>query len=374
MTSDRGLLGFAKLKVAAAVVGVLAASLVGAVAFGAIGAPSVEGVDNGFGEVTEETTVINTNLTIYNPNPVGVQLGGTTINYTVRMNDVPMAEGGGQGLSITTGNSTEAFTTKMDNGQIPPWWASHINNGEQTTVTINATVETSVLGERQFDLTQERKVKTNIIGEFNSDKTRPVNAENTPPTASNPILYINRTRADWGQATNTETPIDMQFQVYNPQLEPYVITELGYEITMNDLNVGEGTTDNSYVIPGGDTKTLQAQAIIRNQKLDEWWVSHLRNDQVTNLKIEFYARVELPTGNTIRVPLDRLTYEETIETDIFGNKNASGGGSGQATPTPSGEATPTPTTTPTPTDGGIIDTPTPTPGDDSTPTPTDDLI
>ena len=32
----------------------------------------------------------------------------------------------------------------------------------------------------------------------------------------------------------------MAFVVYNPTLEPYVITELGYEITMNDVAVGEG--------------------------------------------------------------------------------------------------------------------------------------
>ncbi|MEF8808618.1 MAG: hypothetical protein V5A53_11170, partial [Natronomonas sp.] len=84
MTSDRGIFGLAKLKVVAAVLGVLTASLLGAVAFGVLGAPSVEAVDNEFGEVTEETTVIHTDLVINNPNPVGVRLGDTQINYTVR--------------------------------------------------------------------------------------------------------------------------------------------------------------------------------------------------------------------------------------------------------------------------------------------------
>ena len=360
MTTDRGLLGVANLKVAAAVVGVLVASLVGAFALGAVGAPSVVGVENRFGNVTDETTVIHTDLVVHNPNPIGVQLGDTEIDYTVRMNDVPMAEGGGVGLDVDTGNSTQAFTSEMNNTRIPPWWKSHVNNGERTVVSINATVETSVLGNREFDVTQQREIETDLIGQFNSNETRPVEAENPPPTASNPILYVNRTGAAWGQATERETPIDMEFEVYNPQVEPYVVTEVGYEITMNDVQVGEGRSEDSYVIPGGGTETLETRTLMQNQRLDDWWVPHLRNDQVTDLRIEFYALVEPPTGNTVRVPLDELTYEETIETDIFGTKNQTNGG-GEPGENADGDGD---TATPTPTDD---ETPTPS---DSTPTPT----
>jgi LEA14-like dessication related protein len=364
MPPERGQLGLATWKVTAVVVGLLVASLVGAVAVGVLGAPTVEDVENRFGEVTNETTVVHTDLVVHNPNPVGIRLGDTEINYTVRMNGVPMAEGGGVGLNLRTGNSTQQFTTEMDNDQIPPWWRSHVNADERTVVTINATVRTSVLGERQFDVTQEREIETDIIGQFNSEETRPVEAENPPPTASNPILYVNRTAADWGQATERRTPIDMQFVVFNPQLEPYVVTELGYEITMNDVQVGEGRSQDNYVIPGGGTGTLETTTFIRNDRLDEWWVTHLRNDQVTDLRIEFYALVELPTGQSVRVPLDELTYEETIETDIFGTKNASGAdGADRGTPTDDSSETPT-------ADGETTATPTPTPTSSPTSTPT----
>ena len=362
MTADRGQLGAVNLKVAAAVVGVLVASLVGAFALGAVGAPSVVGVENRFGNVTDETTVIHTDLVVNNPNPVGVQLGDTRIDYTVRMNEVPMAEGGGVGLDVGTGNSTQSFTSEMDNGQIPTWWRSHVNDGERTVVSINATVQTSVLGDREFDVTQQREIETDLIGQFNSNETRPVEAEDPPPTASNPLLYVNRTGAAWGQATERETPIDMEFEVYNPQVEPYVITEVGYEITMNDVQVGEGRSDDSYVIPGGGTETLRTRTLMRNQRLDDWWVTHLRNDQVTDLRIEFHALVELPTGNTVRVPLDELTYQETVETDIFGTKNqtdsraSNGSNADGATTTPAGGGTPASASTPTATDGeGSID-------------------
>ncbi len=386
-----------RLKVAGAVVGVLVASLVGAVALGVLGTPAVEAVDNRFGEVDNETTVIDTDLVVDNPNPVGVQLGNTTINYTVRMNDVAMAVGGREGLGVEPGNSTLEFTTRMDNERIPTWWVTHVNGDERTVVTINATVRTSLLGERQFDITQEQEVETDIIGQFNSDETRPVEADDPPPGVRNPILYVNRTSASWGEATAETTPIDMEFLVYNPKTVPFTVTELGYEITMNGVAVGEGRTEEATAIPPGGTETIRTETLIRNGNLDDWWVTHLRNDQVTDLRIEFYAVVSgelLPQD--VRVPLDELTYERTIETDIFGNKNASTDRD-ETTPTPAddGTATPEPTPTPTPTpepadpvDGPVDDgTPTATPepvdpvddpADDETPTaeptptPTDD--
>lgn len=374
-----GILAVGKLKLAAAVLGVVIASLVGAVALGAVGAPTVEGVDNRFGDVSEQTTIIHTDLVVNNPNPIDIQLGNTTINYTVRMNDVPIASGNRTGLDLEQGNSTLAFQTAMNNEQIPPWWTTHIQNGERTVVNINATVQTSILGERQFDITQKREVETDLIGQFNSEETRPVNADDPPPVMSNPVLYVNRTSADWGTVTREETPIDMSFQLYNPQTFPYTISELGYEITMNGVLVGEGQTEDIAAIPPGATETVRTEAAIVNGNLDEWWVTHLQNDQRTQLKIEFYAVVSgQELVSDIRVPLDELTYRETIETDIFGNKNASTAPNGsETTPTPTpSDGTPTPT--PTPTDDGVLETPTPvtesTATDTATPTETDDGI
>ena len=55
---------------------------------------------------------------------------------------------------------------------------------------------------------------------------------------------------------------------------------------------------------------------------------------MSDLRIEFYAVVELPGGERVTVPLDALTHEETVETDIFdeglhrepGDGSASGSG------------------------------------------------
>ena len=358
----RSLLLGSQLKLVVTALGLVTASVGGAFALGLVGAPAVVGVENRFGPVSQDTTIVETDLVVHNPNPIGVQLGGTTVNYTVQMNEIGIAAGQKEGLDVATGNSTLNFSTQMQNSKIPAWWVTHIRNGEVTNVTIDARVQTSLLGGKQFDLQQNQQVETDIIGQFNSNETRPVDGPSNP-LYSNPVLYINQTRGEWGSVSQQETPIDLSFTVFNPQSKPYAITEVGYEVTMNGLSVGEGATDRTYVIPGQSTETIETTPVIKNPRLDDWWVSHLENDQVTQLRIDFYAKIELPTGNQIRVPLDSLTYERTIETDIFGNKDEDGASaSGSATPTESGSETTA--------DDGATDAPTNSPVDSPVDSPT----
>jgi len=304
--------------------GVLALGVVGAGAFsfGLLGAPSVAGVHNSFGNVTDETTEIRTDLVVTNPNPIGASLGDVSVRYDVRMNDVAMANGTKRGVSIGTGNSTIAFRTEMRNDRIPAWWASHVRNGERTTVRIDATVESGTLGRNFAAPPVERSVSTDLISAFNSTEERPIDANQ--PVVSDPVAYVNETSADWGEVTDARTPIDMRFAVYNAKTVPMAVTEIGYNVTMNGVNVGSGATDREYVIEGHTTETVDAEAAIRNERLDDWWVTHLERDQVTDLRIDFYAEIEVG-GETFRVPLEELTYERTVETDIFGTKGETEG-------------------------------------------------
>lgn len=315
-----------KLRIAIAAVLVVGVGIGGAFAVGALGVPGIADIDNTFGNVTDETTTVETDLVVSNPNPIGVSLDGLSVDYTISMNAVEMATGSRDGVSIGSGNSTLDLETRMRNEAIPPWWTSHIRNDERTTVDIDATVRSDRLG-RNTDLTRSRTIETDLIGAFSSEETRPVNASS--PLADDPVLYINETRGEWGDVSDSETPIDMEFDAYNPNLEPYAITEIGYEISMNGIAMGEGRTRDGYVIESRSAETVELTTTIENQRLDEWWVSHLDEEtyghQVSQLRIDFYAIVELPTGETITVPLDELTYEETIETDIFdeGSSNSS---------------------------------------------------
>ncbi|EFW93049.1 membrane protein NosY precursor [Haladaptatus paucihalophilus DX253] len=301
---------------------VLVVALVGAgVLYGVLGVPSVVGLDNEFGTVTNQTTGIETALVVNNPNPIAISAGNTSVNYTVDMNDVTMANGSRSNLGLDRGNTTLRFSTRMRNDKIPEWWVSHIRNGEQTTLRLQSTVHSSLVG-RSVRVPYSQQIETDIIGEFNSSETRPVNAN--APLVSDPVLYVNETSANWGAVTRETTPIRMRMRVYNPKTVTYTISEIGYDMTMNGIAVGNGTTDRPYAIPGKSEETIRMKTVIRNEHLDDWWVSHLRNGQQTDLKISFYANIELPSGKTVRVPLRQLTYEKRIQTHIFENDSAEG--------------------------------------------------
>jgi len=348
------------LRVAGIVVVALVVLVLAGYLLGVLGVPSVTAVENRFGGVNESNTVVETDLVVDNPNPVGVRLGGTTVDYTVNMNDVALATGEKSGIALGTGETTLPFTTSVRNERIPDWWVSHVGGDERehTEVTVDATVRSSLLGGRSVEIAQQESIDTDIIGQFRSNESRPVNASS--PLVSDPVLVVRRTGAQWGTVTDAETPIRMWMDVYNPKPVPYVVTEIGYNITMNGVAVGNGTTDESYVIPGESEERVRMRTVVDNDRLDEWWVTHLRRNQVTDLRIDFFARVELPSGQVVRVPLDALTYERTIETDIFGNKNESsaptaGSGGGDATTSPENPTTGDGLLGDT-TDGGIVPT------------------
>ena len=292
--------------------------IIGGVAIGVLGAPSVADMQNSFGDVDDDETIIETDLVLNNPNPVGVNIGSVAINYSVAMNDVSMADGHLDGVDIGSGNSTVALESTMRNAGITDWWPRHIDRGEMTDVDVDLTVTTDRFN-RSVDHSHSTTIDTDILAGLRSDETREINADESG--VSDPVLYVNETDAEWEDVTDESTPIAMEFLVYNPNVEPYAITRLGYDITMNDIPVGDGETDQEHVIEGHSHEEIPFTATIDATTLDEWWVSHLDDDihgeQVSELRIEFYAIIELPGGETIEVGLEQLTYEEWIGTDIF---------------------------------------------------------
>lgn len=301
-----------------AVLLVLAALAGGLVAIGVLGAPAVEGLENTFGDVDEETTVIESDLIITNPNPFGMSAEELAINYSVNMNDVHMATGHVADVHIEPGNTTLPLVTGMNNERISDWWPAHVAADEVTHVEVDVTIRTDRFGQ-SIEYTHATSIETDILDGFRSEEVREVNAEHA--LADDPILYINETDAQWGEVRETETPIEKAFLVYNPNTEPYVLSRVGYEITMNDVTVGEGSSDREHVIPGHSHETVELTTAIDATALDEWWVTHLddaiHGHQVTELRIEFWALVELPTGDEIEIELDALTYEDWIGTDMF---------------------------------------------------------
>jgi len=330
----------------------------GGFAAGVFGIPGVVAMENSFGPVNQSTTTVETELVVHNPNPVGASFGDAEVDYRIGMNDIPMAHGAKAGIAIDSGNTSIPLETYLRNEQIPQWWVSHIRNDESTQMTIEAEVYSGTLNRSRTFTQQPAPIETDIAAQFDTNQTRPINA--SMPLVSDPVLYLNSTRGEWGDVSQSETPIEMQFTLYNPKSTPITMTRLGYNITMNDVDTGAGSSDKSVTIPPHSSQTVDATTVITNGKLDDWWVTHLQRNQVTEMQIDFYARVDVG-GDAIRIPLRNVT--NTIETDMFGNKPANGGSSndstsgdggtdGESTTTTDGDSDTTATTTTTTTESG----------------------
>jgi len=313
-----------RAKYAAVAVAALLVAVVLGFVLGLLGTPTVEGVENRFAGVNETTTTIESDVTLDNPNPVDVTLGGVDLDYEIAMNGVPMAAGARDDVSAEPGQSTVPLETYLQNGNIPEWWVTHIDRSETTTVAVDVNLSHGALGGRSATVEQEETIETDLLAGFNSTEPRPVDAN--VPFVRDPVLYLNETEGAFGgNVTSEATPINMSFTLYNPKEWPFVVTTVGYEVSMNGVDVGAGETDSSTVIAPGGTETIRARTVIRNQRLDEWWVTHIDRNEVTDLEIDFYVIVDpseagISGVEPIRLDTDRFNHETQIETDIFGTK------------------------------------------------------
>ena len=306
---------FTRLLVGLLVLAALLAVALGVVAV-AFDRPSIVDSESRIVGVNATTTVVETDLTVSNPNPVAVRLGDATVATNVAMNGIEVGTGTKHGIRLDRGTTDVSLTTVVDNRRIPDWWVTHVRNGERTRVTTTANVTLPVIG-RTATLTETTTTRTSITDRLNSSAPRPINA--SLPLVSDPILVVERTRASWGDVTAETTPLELRTRLRNPTSIPLSITRLDYTVTMNGITVGNGTTGTATTVPAGGQGSLRAETDIRNERLDDWWVTHVQRGQHTDLRVSFTAVLSLPGGETVRVPLDGLDYTTAVDTDVLAN-------------------------------------------------------
>ncbi|QSW99408.1 LEA type 2 family protein [Haloterrigena alkaliphila] len=299
---------------------VAAVLIVSTAAYGVIAAdrPRIESVENEWGTVTDERTEIETRIAVDNPLVLRVGDAAADVSYTVSANDIVIASERENSVRLAGDESTVAVSTWLDNDEIPAWWVSHVNGNETTTVRVEPDVVATrgVVELSSEEWTQERTVQTNLLEPLRTNQSQRVQAyERT-------VFVVEETDAQWGNATSNRTPIDASATVTNPTGIPVPITEIGYTVRLNGIVVGEGVAADRTVIESGSTRTIDASAAIDNAQLDDWWVTHVRNDETSNLTVEFDATLEY-AGLRREVPLEFLSYEREFQTDLLGTANAS---------------------------------------------------
>ncbi len=300
--------------------------VVAAAAYGlfAVDRPQVESVDNEWGTVTSERTEIETRIAVDDPRLLRVGDAAADVSYTVSLNDVEVATE--RQRQIDSGTESEiAVSTWLDNDDIPAWWASHVERNETTTVRMEPEVVVEHAGIRRSAdrWTQTRTVRTDLLEPLRTTENQAFEA------GGRTLFVVNETDAEWGNATPNRTPIDASATVTNPTAIPIPIAEIRYTVQLNGIVVGDGVAGEQLLLEPERTQTIEANATIDTDTLDEWWVTHLRNDETSNLSVEFDATLEF-AGAEREVPLEFLSYERPVRTDMLGSSDTEAAGSADA--------------------------------------------
>ncbi len=287
--------------------------------------PRIESVDNEWGTVTSERTEIETRIGVDNPRLLRVGDAAADVSYTVSLNDIEVATERKRQIDAAGTESEIAVSTWLDNDDIPAWWASHVERNETTTVRIEPDIVVEYAGiHRSADQwTQTRTVRTDLLEPLQTTESQRFEA------GGQTMFIVNETGAQWGNATPNRTPIEASATVTNPMAIPIPITEIRYTIQLNGIVVGDGVAGEQFLLEPERTQTLEANATIDNDNLDEWWVTHLRNNETSTLSVEFDATLEFG-GAEREVPLEFLSYERTVQTDMLGSSDTEAAGSADA--------------------------------------------
>lgn len=277
---------------------------------GLLASISVSEVNLSWGKITAQTSEVKGVVSIYNPGPLSITSSNIVVSYRMSMNGIVMAEGSRRGIQVGRGHSTMNFSVFFDNTKIPQWWVSHVRDDEKTTVEIDVNFILD-LGFTQITLATESRrftVETNMLAKMNTNE--PVDVTIVKPFH----IIIKSISTRWGDISDETTEIKSEIVTYNPHMIPITITQLGFEIQMNNVSIGEGETSSLIILKAKTETTINFTTEIFNKKLDDWFVTHLKNGERTVLKIRMFSILRV---GDLKVKVYLGTYEEEIRTDLL---------------------------------------------------------
>jgi LEA14-like dessication related protein len=269
--------------------------------------PEIKSITNSWEDI--DNSEIKTNIVVDNPNAFTIPI--KSVEYGIFMNDVSMGSGHSIGEASLPAKSEHTITivTELENNKIPQWWVTHIKRGENSDVKINGNIVFDLkFTEYEYPIEQRISgVKMNILDDKESYQV--------DETSSEPQL--RSIENSWGKVTDDYTEIRTKMVVYNPQLILIYIERIKYEIYMNEIKMGTGLSEETILLePRTDTE-VSFDTRLDNHKLDDWWVTHLRNGERTELEIKSELVYKVAGKEfTIELPAQK----ETMETNILGSE------------------------------------------------------
>lgn len=307
-------------------------------------------VENISTEETQFSTTLNVKNNANYPLPTDLAGG----KYNVKLENTSLVEGDLEMPSLKQGNNTIQMNSTLDNKNIPDAWRSYLRDNETTELELKLTLTRLGPIQRQglFSQSINRTVGegkqpvqsalsssvSGLEGEYSTTVSTESLTQGTPiPSVEEELGYqIRDSEMEVSEIKENETILHMKLDVYNPSrvlpvpAEPKtlgVTTEANNytliqaqndnDILINKEDFKQGEVINSPVIPPQQEKTVIYKLELQNEKIDEWFVSHLRNEEYTRLESDFEFVFDY-RGTEYRIPNDSpIGYNCDIQTNFF---------------------------------------------------------
>ncbi|WP_049928897.1 LEA type 2 family protein [Halopiger goleimassiliensis] len=312
----------------------------GLFATGVLGIPDAGLADNEWGEVDDERIEVITTAWIDNPNP-GIELDGVTVDYDLAMNDVDLAAGTVEDVSVPSGNSTTEIRTDLRYQQLPDWWVAHVQNDELSDLEADVTAHVALgplSGSPSYTHTDE--VETDLepmIAEAmgameGTHSLSPVGTGEGPlGEFVEPTVEIRDTDATWGNVTENRTELHLTYEVHNPNAYPLPTPALTGELEFNDRFVAEWDAHDVELLHGGydavipprTSREITFVADLENDDVVDWFATHVDNEEFTDAELRAQLAMNV-NGETLTIPDDEDAIQCSFDmrTDIFVDQDA----------------------------------------------------
>ncbi|CCQ36766.1 probable secreted glycoprotein [Natronomonas moolapensis 8.8.11] len=236
-------------------------------------------VDNQWGEVTEESIEVQSEAQITNP----ATTFQSEVSADISMNGYQMVSTTTSEETIEQGTSTATIESQISREDIPEWWVSHIENGEESEMKVELSgdfskgdlnVSPSTEQNRRFQTDIRESIRMQLKG-FEGDK-------------AGYLITVNNTNAEWGTVNQQQTEIILKVPVRNNHpTEEIPVTDFSGSLRLNEILLLDWESEqNSYIIQPGETQTIEIRAYIDNQDIDDWLATHIKNGESSDYEIE----------------------------------------------------------------------------------------
>ena len=127
---------------------------------------------------------------------------------------------------------------------------------------------------------------------------------------------IREVSYEWGEVTPSRTEIITKVKVYNPNPIHLPLKNVLSEVYMGDIKMGEGSALKAGIRANSES-TVVITTKLDNTKIPQWWVSHIRNNEKSTIKVTATLVFDLKVTD-FNYPFE---FSKPIETNILAGLN-----------------------------------------------------